>query len=157
MANLTGAQEVFHSDTSIVDSSQLAPLGSRARDINGNEYVYLQGVGSTLAGSWVVYDESYGTTLAIANEVGPVAIAMAAVNATTEYGWYQVLGKNTVALNDGAVAADKALYLTAAAGYVDDADVAGDAISGAASMAQSSGSTVTVMIAYPFVHDIAFD
>ena len=96
MAELSGHRQIFHSNTSIVDTTQLAELGSRGVDASGNEFVYLQGTASTVAGDWVVYDENYSTTRLTADEVGPVAIAMATVTAVS-YGWYQVYGKNTIA------------------------------------------------------------
>lgn len=157
MAQLTGFPEVFHGSTTDADSTQQVPLGTRAKDANGNEYVYLRGTASTVAGLWVVYDlNASTTTLASANAVGPLAIAGTATTVNL-YGWYQVYGKNTQAANLGAVAATKALYLTATAGYVDDADVAGDAIIGAYSMAANSGSAFTAWLNYPMVQDIAID
>lgn len=157
MAQLTGFPEVFHGATTDADSSQQVTLGTRAKDANGNEYVYLRGTASTVAGSWVIYDlNASTTTLAAANGVGPLAIAGTATTVNL-YGWYQVYGKNTIAGNSGAVAASKALYLTSNSGYVDDADVAGDAIIGACSLAASSGSAFTAWLNYPFVTDIAID
>ena len=152
MAQLTGSRQVFHSDTSVVDTSQQIALGNRGYDPSGNEYIYLQGVGSTTAGNWVVYDEDYATTLLVANEVGPVAIAMAVVDATTEYGWYQIYGKNTIAKTD-TIAADKPLYIDGTAGRADDAGVAGDIIVGAYSMSADTSNVATVMLNYPHVSD----
>lgn len=158
MANLTGLPEVFHGSTTDADSSAQVAVGTRAKDVNGNEYVYLRGTASTVAGNWVVYDlnvTNSNTKLAVANDVGPLAVAGTATTLNL-YGWYQVYGKASAG-NSGSVATTKALYLTANAGYVDDADVAGDAIVGAYSMAGSSGSATTVWLNYPFVHDIAID
>ena len=152
MANLTGPAQAFHSDTSIVDSSAKIGVGTRAFDVSGNEFIYLQGVGSTSAGSWVTYDENYATTLLAANAVGPVAIAMATIDATTKYGWYQIAGKNTVAKTDD-IAADKGLYIDGTAGRVDDLGIAGDLVLGAFSMTASVGNVATVMLTYPSVSD----
>jgi hypothetical protein len=131
-------------------------LGTRKRDVAGNEYVYLKGVASNAAGKWVVFDENYATTLLTADEVGPVGISMAAFDATTEYGWAQVWGVNTVASTD-TIAADKALYIDGTAGRADDADVAGDSIHGAFSMTADTSNVATVFLNYPFVTDIAHD
>lgn len=149
MATFTGHIQIFHSDTSIVDSTQKATLGARAIDKSGNEYVYLLGVASTVAGDWVVYNESYATTRLVADEVGPVAIAMAAITAD-EYGWYQIFGVNTVARTD-TIAADKALYIDASTGRADDLGVAGDLIIGAYSMTADTSNVATVFIIYPSV------
>ena len=152
MANLTGPNQTFHSDSSVVDTAIAATVGSRARDTNGNEYIYLKGVASTVAGDWVVFDEDYATTRLVANEVGPVAIAMAAVDATTKYGWYQIFGKNTTAKTD-TVAADKQLYIDGTTGRADDLGVAGDLILGAYSMTADTSNVATVWINYPSVTD----
>ena len=150
MASLTGTKQIFHSDTTIVDTSRLTELGARGWDTSGNEYIYLTGVASTVAGDWVVFDESYLTTRLVAGEVGPVAIAMAAVNAATSFGWYQVYGVNTVARTD-TVAADASLYIDGTTGRADDLGVAGDLIIGAYSMAADSSNVATVFISYPHV------
>lgn len=139
-----------------VDSTKKQRLGTRKRAVDGKEYIYLSGVSSLVAEDLVVFDESYATTRAIADEVGPVAVAMAAVDATTEYGWFQIYGVATVDAAD-TVAADKALYLTSTAGRVDDSDVAGDSIHGMFSMAAASSNSMTVFLNYPFVTDIAHD
>ena len=138
-----------------VDSSKKWRLGTRKRDVAGNEYIYLAGVASLVAEDFVVFDESYATTRAIADEVGPVAVAMAAVDASTEYGWFGIYGVFTG--DTATVAADKALYLTATAGRLDDADVAGDSVHGAFSMAADSSNSCSVFLNYPFVTDIAHD
>ena len=152
MANLTGPTQVFSGDTSAVDTVQNHPLGTRAWDNAGNEYIYLKGVGSTTAGNWVSYDENFATTLLAANAVGPVAIAMAAIDATSEYGWYQIFGKNTIAKTD-TVAADAAVYIDGTAGRVDDAGVAGDWVSGAWTMTADATNVATVYITYPGVYN----
>jgi len=156
MANLTGPRQAFEGDTTAVDSSEVQALGSRAFDADGNEYIYLEGVASTVAGSAVTYDEEYATTLTVANAVGPVAIAQAATVAST-YGWYCVRG-TTTGLSADNIADNKTLSLTATAGKLDDADAAGDAIVGLWSRSAATGATtVTLQLDYPKVHDIAID
>lgn len=93
------------------------------------EFIFLKGVASTVVGSVVVYNpDDFSTTLASANAVGPVATAMAATVAST-FGWYQIGGKGVAKVLAGF--ADNAdCYLTATAGSIDDADVAGDYIRG---------------------------
>src|SRR3990167_2926283 len=152
MAELTGHAQILHSNTTIVDTSKLAEVGLRSVDKNGNEFIYLQGVASTVAGDWVVYNEDYETTRLTANEVGPVAIAMAAVNSTTSYGWYQIFGANTVARTD-TISADKSLYIDGSTGRADDLGVAGDLIIGAYSMTADTSNVATVFLSYPHVSD----
>lgn len=153
MAYLSGTPAIAHADTTTVDTQALVQLGTRLRDTAGNEYIYLKGVTSTAAGSWVTFDENYATTLLAANAVGPVAIAMAAIDASTKYGWYQIYGINTVAKTD-TVAADKALFIDGTSGRADDAVVTGDLIVGASSMAADSSNVCTVNISYPYVTDV---
>jgi len=135
MTELTGHPQILHSNTTIIDDEQKATLGLRTVDKQGNEYVYLKGVGGTTAGSWVTYDENYATTLLAADAVGPVAIAKAATLAN-QYGWYQIYGSNTEAQTD-TIAADKALYIDGTSGRVDDLGVSGDIVLGAYSMTAS--------------------
>lgn len=156
MAELTGYTQTFDSDTTTVDDSARHPLGTRAFDTAGNEYIYLKGVASTAAGSWVTFDEAHLTTLAVADAIGRVAIAMAATVAD-KYGWYQIYGKNTVAKVLTGFADNGAIYLTATAGSVDDADVAGDAVIGAWGRSAIASGVATVELNYPMVHNIAID
>lgn len=128
-------------------------LGQRVRDEKGKEYIFLKGASSTAAGVWATYDEAYATTLLAANAVGPVGIAMAAIDANTKYGFYQIYGVNASASTD-TVAADKALYIDGTAGRADDAVVTGDLIVGASSATADTSNVATVMLAYPFVTDV---
>lgn len=140
-----------------VDTTQKHTLGTHAWDVAGNEFVYLTGVTSTLQYSAVTYDEAYLTALTVADAVGPVAVAQAAVSAATKFGWYCVKGTTTV-LTANDVADNKTLVLTSTAGKLDDADVAGDQIMGIWSRAAGTGaSSVTCQLNYPMVHDVAFD
>lgn len=66
-------------------------LGQRVRDERGNEYIFLKGVASTVAGDPVVFDSAYATTRLAGTLVGDVGIAMAAIVAD-KYGFYQVYG-----------------------------------------------------------------
>lgn len=134
-----------------VDTTQRNPVGTPAWDIFGNEYVYMQGVASTVLGTWVTFDELFITTRLVSNGLGAVAIAMAAVNATTSFGWWCVKG----AVNGLCLAnyADNAkVWATATAGQVDDADVAVDLIINAVGRSARNATTGLALfqIAYPF-------
>lgn len=103
----------------------------RAKDptYGAGEFIYLKGVGSTVVGDWVGYSPALGTTVrAVANGNYPLAVAMAACNTTTKFGWYQISG---VAQANGLTSITHTtgfLWLTGTAGSVDDASVIGDAI-----------------------------
>lgn len=154
MVALTGSTAV-HADTSTVDSSEKVPLGTKMKDADGNEFIYLKGVASTAANSWVTFDEAHLTTLAVANGQGRVAIAMAATVAD-KYGWYQIYGSATGKVLASFADNGKA-FLTSTAGSVDDADVAGDAIVGAVGRSAVASGVATFELNYPFVHDVAID
>lgn len=160
MADLTTETAIFSGDTSVVDSSAKHILGTRAFDVDGNEYIYLLGVASTAAGSWVSFDEAHVTTLLTTNAVGRVGVAMAAIVASS-YGWYQIYGKNTVALGvDGADAADEPVYTTATAGSIDDhtgGDTGGEMVIGAFIRVAESSNVCTVELNYPVVKNAAID
>lgn len=119
------------------------------------EFVYLKGVASTAAGSWVLYSEDdYTTSLLAANDIGQVAIAMAATVAST-YGWYQIKGK-AVGKVAAAFADNGNVYSTATAGTVDDAVVAGDRVKkckGASAIDAPATGMAEMEIDRPFVDD----
>src|SRR5688572_24625808 len=72
--------------------------------------------------------DDYTTTLATANGKYPlVGILMSVLDASTDYGWAQISGK-AVGKALTALADNGNVYLTATAGSVDDAAVAGDLV-----------------------------
>lgn len=130
---LIGAQPIAS-----VSTTQLHPLGTRVRAVdkgtnaNGEaEFVYVKGVTNGAVGSWVTFNpDDYSTTLLAANAIGPVGVLLAALDATTDFGWCQVTGK-AVAKAAASFADNANVYATATAGTVDDAVVAGDRVKGA--------------------------
>jgi len=104
-----------------VDSTARFAIGTRHEDGDGNIFVYLQGIVSTVAGDWVTY---YITSTAVAvtarlvaNAKGLVAIATAATVAD-KFGWYQIAGHNAIA---------RAVYDTIQLTVTDEADADIDA------------------------------
>lgn len=152
MAELTQQALLIPGNTSEVFDSEVVPLGTRAFDTDGNEYIFLAGVASTAVGSWVSFDEDHATTLLVANAKGRVAIAMAATVAST-YGWYQIYGKNTAAKALAGFADNGLIYATATAGSIDDAVVTGDLVVGAIGRSAVSDGVITAEINYPFITD----
>lgn len=119
------------------------------------EFIYLAGVASTVLGSVVVYNAgNFSTTLAVANDIGPIATAMAATVANTK-GWYQISGKG-VAKVLASFADNGNCYLTSTAGSIDDAVVAGDYITGmkgASAIDTPATGLAEVEMQRPFVTD----
>jgi hypothetical protein len=119
------------------------------------EFIYLKGVASTVVGSIVSYAaDDFTTSLAVANDRAPIAIAMSA-NVAHQYGWYQIsgkaVGKVLTAFADNAIC-----YLTSTAGSIDDIAVAGDLIyrmKGASAIGTPAAGLAELDIERPFVQD----
>jgi len=124
-------------------------------DYGVGEFIWLDGVASTVVGSVVIFNpDDFSTTLASANGVGPIATAMGASVADYQ-GWYQIYGKG-VAKVLASFADNADCYLTSTAGSIDDADVAGDYIrgmKGASAIDTPSTGLAEVEMAYPSVAD----
>jgi hypothetical protein len=143
-----------------VHSTQKYRLGTRKRGVNGNEYIYLKGVANVVDGSWVTIASGYVAVLAVADGQGMVAVANAAVDSATEYGWFTIWGQEDalcLASFDGTNGAG--VYLTSTDGSVDDTDVAGDAVHGAIGLTDRDTTTgmATFQLNYPQVLDLATD
>lgn len=143
-------------------STKLVELGRRVRckdlastDYGIGEFIYLKGVASTAVGSVVTFEEgTWQTALAVAGAIGRIGVAMAATVAD-EYGWYQIQGR-AVCKVLASCAADKVLYLTATAGSLDDAVVAGDEVTTSYTLTAidtPATGQAEVSICYPSVSD----
>jgi hypothetical protein len=137
-----------------IDTTALYTLGSRVQDKSCNEYIYLKGIGSTLVGSWVTYDELGITALLVAEGKGPVAVSLAHTVANT-YGWYQISGLAS-ALIAADSAADTNIGRETADGYAGDGRAAGDFILRCIQRGSTAGGAAAladVQIKYPLVND----
>jgi hypothetical protein len=105
------------------------------------EFIYLLGVGSTIAGSVVLIKDDYSTSLIAARDKGAIGVACAA-NVASSYGWYQIKGK-AMASCAAAVNANVPMFI-AAANVIDDAVVAGDQIHGMRSVTGVDTATLIV-------------
>lgn len=147
MATLVSLPPVVGNTTDIHTVAQ-NPLGMRASDAVGNEYIYLQGIGSTIVGSWVTYSKAtYITTLTVATSRGPVAVAQAAVLAS-QFGWYMVNGLATGSVATGAAAANA--WTTATPGRVDNTDVTLCLIQNAHQVGATAANLATFSIDHPY-------
>jgi hypothetical protein len=135
------------------------PLGTEVEAVDpvygAGTFIYLKGVASTVVGSVVTYNQQDGTTaLSVADAIGPVAVAMGATVAD-RFGWYQIVGVAVAKVLTGFV--DNAnVYLTATAGSVDDAVVAGDRVKlakGASAIGTPAAGLALLEINRPFVDD----
>ena len=118
---------------SVTDTTQNHLLGTivRAEDVSygAGEFIYLQGIASTVVGSLVDYDAYLGVTaLAPATGgVGSVAVAMS-INVASQYGWYQIQGIAAVKAPNAMTVGADVFALAATPGSVDDAAVNGEQI-----------------------------
>lgn len=141
-----------------LSSSAKLPMGTIVKashpSLGMGEFMYAKGVANTVVGSVAIIDEAGISSLASANGKGRIGCAMAA-NVANNYGWYQIGGKGVAKVLTGF--ADNGIcYLTATAGSVDDAAVAGDLVQGM--MGRSAVGTPSAGKAYvelnrPFVDD----
>jgi hypothetical protein len=120
------------------DTVAICPLGTiqiGKDEVTGveNEYMYVQYGVITTVGQISCIDLTNKTSLASstnqANDGIPLGFAVGATYAADEYGWLQISGK--VKAKAGTVAAGGKVMLTATAGTVDDAAVAGSQVLGA--------------------------
>jgi hypothetical protein len=140
-----------------VSDSAVYTLGSRARDAAGNEYIFLKGATSVAANDFVFFRaDDYTAVRLVVTAIGDVAVAMAAVNAATKYGWFQIYGKGTGANASAILGATgaAALYAHAVTGAVLTTMVSGDLIHGAVSIGSQSvtGGGFAVQLNYPFIN-----
>jgi hypothetical protein len=143
-----------------VDTTQNHPLGLRVHAVHADygvaEFIYCKGVASVIATDWCTIAEDFTLVRLVANAIGPVGIAMSAIDAVTDYGWVCIYGK--VPGGSGAAIADGAqIYAHGTAGLVDDAVVDGDMVHNALCRSTISGAAITGLfqIWYPYTDDIA--
>lgn len=155
MAEFTGT--ISPGDIDTVYSRTVIALGTRIKDTEGNEYIFLNGVASCVEGSWITYDEEYITTLLATAALGPIGIAKAAI-VYGKYGWFQIWGVTigcAKSSDDGTLSDNACVGRSASDGYVDSDYTAGDliyaAISRSAMEASSSNTTTLFQIYYPWV------
>lgn len=142
-----------------IQTFERVPVGTRVKAFDPlygeGEFIFLRGLASTVLGSWVVFNpDDFSTKLLVANDIGPVAVAMAPIVAG-QFGWYQIYGKAVGRVLTGFL--DNAnVYATATAGSVDDAVVAGDRVKncvGASAIGVPAANLAEFEIAYPAMDD----
>jgi len=104
MAQLTGPAQSFPCPTSAVlrhTSPLPLNLGTRARDADGNEYVWVAFGGPISSGEWVIVTDLHVATALIHASVGRVGIVVGTGPTSDDCGWIQVYGLNTIAQTSG--------------------------------------------------------
>jgi len=115
-------------DHTDVHTTQMNPLGAVREFSDGNTYIYLKGATSTAADKVVVYQPGVWVgALAAQGLKGSVAIARATVDASTKFGWYLIIGSDTITA-PSATASNVPLFIGGVSGQFDDTAVAGNQI-----------------------------
>lgn len=106
------------------------------------EFIYLEGVASTVLGDWVTYNpDDWSTTLLVADAVGPCAIAMTA-NTASQFGWYQISGKAVGRVLTGFTDGSVVYRGGSTAGRVDNTSVEGDLVYNAKGASTTTAGTL---------------
>lgn len=144
MANLSAqGLQVAPKPTSLGSTNPEVPVGTKAVDVNGNVYVYLQAGESFIAGEWCVYDASYVATQLGSASRGPVAIVDGTMT-SDDYFWGMIEGVYTAAIGSSDVtsAGQLAKLATSDAGAVTEGTSAAVGIVQNA-ISRSASSTAT--------------
>jgi hypothetical protein len=129
-------------DIETVDTVQNHDLGTRVHAKHATygvaEFIYVKGVSSVIATDWCTIAEDFALVRLVANAVGPVCIAMSAIDASTDFGW-------------------ACIYANTIPGLVDDAVVDGDMVHNAICRSTIAGAAIDgrFQIYYPYCDDIA--
>jgi hypothetical protein len=128
------------------ETAQNFPFGFRVQGFDPilgfGEFIYLQGVASTIAGSLVNYNPFTGVTTLNVPAAGaglPLAVALAPTVANL-FGWYQIAGSANVA-NNATAAAGNAFQV--GTGTISSTATPGQQILGGARILTANGSTFT--------------
>lgn len=141
-----------------VDTTKNHQLGTRAwaeDPTNGMaEFIYLPGATNVTTGAWVtIAQDDHSVAALAADAIGPVAVAMSDLDATTDYGWYMIYGKVSSAQCLTSFADNGLVFATASVGFVDDASVAGDLVNRARGASASTARAADFELHYPFVNN----
>lgn len=128
-------------------------LGTRKEDVSGNQYVYLKGVASCAAGDFVAFVGSAFTAVRSLDSTitsGALAVAQAAVDAATKYGWFMTRGyyaTANVATHSGG--SGLALFLSSSAGRATSTPATEKTIVGGFTTGNSTANVGPVFVSNP--------
>src|SRR5262245_3231858 len=167
----------LHGPTTASETTAKNKVGTRAYDVDGNEYRYVKFTEANAAGGWCVFDGSWNATRVAATSRGALGIAQT-THAADAFGWAKVYGIEDAA-QIGDSEATSAYGLIAPTGATTEpvmgvtstmltsvvsgalaSPVLGAWIKAAASTATTgssssfSGITVQVFLNYPFIAGI---
>jgi len=133
-------------ETGEVHTTQQNTLGAVRKFSDGNYYIYLKGVTSCADGSMVVFQPGVWTAVLLATGLkGSLAIATAAVDAATKFGWFTYIGQDA-GIARSAIASNTTLFAGGVAGSPDDVAVKGDQLINCISRNAAAGSGDSVIL-----------
>lgn len=141
-------------------TTQNHPLGTviRAKDptYGEGEFIYLQGIASTVVGDAVTYDAAFVTARAAAGNALPRAVAFAmSANVASQYGWYQIGGlavankTKTVSMAAGIAVGISTTALISVSSSLKELQGALVAVVASATTTTNNGDKVQLMIDRP--------
>jgi hypothetical protein len=99
MAELSAQGAIaHHGATTVIDSSAFQKVGSRATDVDGNIYVYVDFQQALVRGEFISFDSGFLATRLTTTSRGWVGVVVGTVSASDRFGWVQVWGTNTAAI-----------------------------------------------------------
>lgn len=172
MAELSGQGPIVHSQaTTVATTDAIVKANTRARDVDGNEFIYCSFSETLTAGGWVVIRNGVASRLD-ESSAGPVGLVHTSVT-SADNGWVQIYGVYDTAQiqSDGSDATSAYLLGTNASGATTEAHAVASSLTSAAtnhiygawilaaastattqSSSAHSGVTVQVWLNYPYVN-----
>lgn len=142
-----------------VDTTQRVSLGTVRRFYDANygmgEFIYLKGVSSVVAGDPVTYSSAFVAARTAAGTGNNWAIATAAVDSATKYGWFQIGGQaianktKTVSLAAGALVGVSTAGLVITSSSLKELSGAVVAVVASATTTTNNGGKVVLMLNRP--------
>lgn len=158
MAFISVEPRVIEQAIADTSTTQKHPLGTRIRAVDTTlgegEFIYLKGVGSTVVGSVVTYNNSAGTTtLAGATALAGLQLAVAmSANVANQYGWYQVKGPAYLKKNATTKVAPGAKVYLAGSGVVTGTLSTGKAVVGGVCIEAATVPSATTLVLMQLDH-----
>lgn len=171
MAELSGSPQLGAHATSIASSDVVVKPGTRMRDVDGNEYIYVTYSETLRAGQWVHYRDPDAAARVATATAGPIGIVMADAT-STDNGWVQIYGDYATAQISNSEATS-AFRLLAPTGATTEAALAASSTDDVANLVHGAwitaiastdttgsssahtGITVAVRLNYPQLHNIS--
>lgn len=155
----TAENMLGHTAPGTVDTTKMVPLGTIRRFADATygmgEFIYLAGATSVAAGEPVTYSLQFVAARTAASTGDNWAVATAAVDSASKYGWFQIGGEaicnktKTVSLAAGAKVCVATAGLISASSSLKELSGAVVAIVASATTTTNNGGKVVLMLTRP--------